>query len=785
MSNVEQLADFPAIKQIAGALWKTGETRGAAVMVGAGFSVNATLAANNAKRPPLWQDFCEEMSKQLYPNGGGPSDPLRLAEEFRAVLGQAALDGLIFDLVRDSEWLPGPLHHRLLGLPWSDVLTTNWDTLLERAAETNVHQFYETVRAIADIPRTRAPRIVKLHGSLPSNRPFIFAEEDFRTYPVKFAPYVNLAQQVLLENELCLLGFSGDDPNFLHWSGWVRDQLGAAARRIYIVGALNINPARRKFLESRNVLAIDLWPLVKEQDSSNRHGRAIELFIDYLAAAKPRPVHEWPRERSVSRTQNPSLQEKAIAWRLDRESYPGWLACPRGKRISVRYDTELDHTFDAQLKGIDASARGQLIYELAWRFEIAFIPLTDGLRDSLIEAIQDARGGIGSAQILHLALMLLKDARERGDATAFDKWALFVEGKAEGIEDALAALAYERCLWTRNNLDYAKLPALIATIRGTDPAWQMRRAGLHCDLGDFRAARAVLEGAMRDLRDRYARDRKSLWVLSRLAWATYFARALSFGATPKHDPSDPFLGRDWPNVFRSNLSDPWDELQSLDAAVDEAYREKIKSALSKEPKFEAGTYQDHARAIRFVSPLSISPADEVAGVADWVGLPATADHVDVIGARRRRAFDLIEDHSKVQTLHCIRVARSHSDPLVEKWFSRIAVARMSQDVVADLAERLWKLIDFGVARFHSEDGGTGIFWVEEVRLYTELASRLVLRASSVEAGTSFRRASGYLKDQRWAHWWLLEPLSHLLQRSLEALWTAERHAATLTGLDFP
>ena len=71
------------------------------------------------------------------------------------------------------------------------------------------------------------PRIAKLHGSFPSNRPFIFTEEDYRTYPRRFAAFVNLVQQSMMENVFCLLGFSGDDPNFLYWTGWVRDHLGS------------------------------------------------------------------------------------------------------------------------------------------------------------------------------------------------------------------------------------------------------------------------------------------------------------------------------------------------------------------------------------------------------------------------------------------------------------------------------------------------------------------------------------------------------------------------------
>jgi hypothetical protein len=61
-----------------------------------------------------------------------PADPLRLAEEFRAMLGQAALDDFIRQNAPDASWEPSELHEKLLRLPWADVLTTNWDTLLER-----------------------------------------------------------------------------------------------------------------------------------------------------------------------------------------------------------------------------------------------------------------------------------------------------------------------------------------------------------------------------------------------------------------------------------------------------------------------------------------------------------------------------------------------------------------------------------------------------------------------------------------------------------------------------
>ena len=94
------------------------------------------------------------------------SDPLRLAEEYNAYFGKQALNDLIKKEINDSAWIPGELHKSLLELPWSEVLTTNWDTLLERASE-EIHQpVYSIVSKQEDLSSARSPRIVKLHGTI-------------------------------------------------------------------------------------------------------------------------------------------------------------------------------------------------------------------------------------------------------------------------------------------------------------------------------------------------------------------------------------------------------------------------------------------------------------------------------------------------------------------------------------------------------------------------------------------------------------------------------------------
>lgn len=302
--------------------------------------------------PPLWGDLHAKMAKLLYPSdpARAPSDALRLAEEFRAYFGQASLDDFIRVNICDDSWYPSKARVRLLELPWSDVLTTNWDTLLKRASRKVASYNYEFVRSSSDLAHARAPRVVKLHGTVGGAERYVFAEEDYRLYPQQDAAFVNFARQVFIENELCLVGFSGDDPNFLQWSGWVRVHLASSSRRIYLVGVLRLPPAKRKLLELRNVAPIDLTPLVDSLSSEEQQAVATDALLSYLEKSRPIPAHAWmpkaevtfsdaalQRERSDYNFAAAQLVEQTRQWKAERESYPGWLICPANARRALRW----------------------------------------------------------------------------------------------------------------------------------------------------------------------------------------------------------------------------------------------------------------------------------------------------------------------------------------------------------------------------------------------------------------------------------------------------------------
>ena len=261
---MESFQDQSHIDQVRDALW-ANYGNGASVMVGSGFSRFARNVRPGTHAPSMLQDVAIEIHKRLYPEADGPDRQasvsasanadriLSLAQEYETAFERANLHQLLQQLIRDDDLAPGKMHSRLLQLPWRDVFTTNWDTLLERTRPLVTDRGYSIVRDMDEIPLARTPRIVKLHGSFPAQFPLILTEEDYRTYRVDFAPFVNTVQQAMMETVFCLIGFSGNDPNFLNWSGWVRDSLGDSAPRIYLAGWLDLPHHRRRMLEGRGV----------------------------------------------------------------------------------------------------------------------------------------------------------------------------------------------------------------------------------------------------------------------------------------------------------------------------------------------------------------------------------------------------------------------------------------------------------------------------------------------------------------------------------------------------
>ena len=123
-------------------------------MVGSGFSLNAKSVRFAPGSFPTWYSLTTKLVDKLYPlplraaalrRADSTSGALRLASEFEAEFGEHDLEQFLLAAIPDNDYDPEPLHELLLKLPWSDVFTTNYDTLLERARTGVSNRHYQVV----------------------------------------------------------------------------------------------------------------------------------------------------------------------------------------------------------------------------------------------------------------------------------------------------------------------------------------------------------------------------------------------------------------------------------------------------------------------------------------------------------------------------------------------------------------------------------------------------------------------------------------------------------------
>jgi len=509
----------PLLNNISARLWDGR----AAILIGAGFSRNAKPLTSKARKFPMWNDLGDIFYESVYceKNVDKYSNVLKLGDEVQAAFGRATLDKLIMDHVPDKEYEPSKLHVSLLSLPWIDVFTTNYDTLLERACVNVDSRKYDIVLNKNDLMNAERPRIIKLHGSFPSERPFIVTEEDYRKYPLKNSPFVNTVQQSLIENTLCLIGFSGDDPNFLNWIGWIRDNLGAEnSPKIYLIGLFSFNEAQRKLLEKRNISIVDLSFL---GDFGKDHYLAHQQFIQFLYESKNKDnLIEWPIEKTHERVifnDSPELKlekiKKCISeWTKVRDSYPNWLILPESNRRRLWRDTRdwlSVANYETKWEGSDDLDFG---YEVTWRLNKALLPVFINTSEFLFTLVDKYEAIYSDAnkkssivdfdeKYCQIIINLMKFCRQE---SLVDKWKKLNKILILNIDrltpEVKSDYYYENILFSYFNLNFDEARTKLSNWETNKllPHHEIKRAGLLAEFGMLDEAINLLEETLSTIR---------------------------------------------------------------------------------------------------------------------------------------------------------------------------------------------------------------------------------------------------------------------------------------------
>ncbi|WP_370461793.1 SIR2 family protein [Rahnella sp. RcJ3] len=512
---------IPLLKNIASRLWEGH----ASVLVGAGFSRNAKALSSKSRKFPMWTDLGDVFYEKVYceKNTNRYSNVLKLGDEVQAAFGRAVLDKLIQENVPDKEYEPSELHSSLLTLPWVDVFTTNYDTLLERASVSVDSRKYDLVMNKNDLINAERPRIIKLHGSFPSERPFIITEEDYRRYPIDNSPFVNTVQQSLIENTLCLIGFSGDDPNFLNWIGWIRDNLGNDnSPKIFIVGLFSFNEAQRKLLEKRNVVIVDLTFL---GDFDNDHYSAHKSFFEYLFESKNNEGNlDWPKETHldlISRDDTDfdkiqKLKHCVASWKKTRLDYPNWHIVPEGNRRKLWRGTE--NFLNIFPDGLDVEDNLDLLfsYELVWRTEKSLLPIFDNFSQHLFNVVEKYKVNLFQKRISngennydideylpYIILSLLRYCRQESLTEKWNELSLILTNSIEKMTPEIKSnFEYESVLYSYSQLNFDEARSKLNNweVSKQLPYHEVKKAGLLAEFGMLDESISILEESLSTIR---------------------------------------------------------------------------------------------------------------------------------------------------------------------------------------------------------------------------------------------------------------------------------------------
>ena len=369
------------------------------------------------------------------------------------------------------------------------------NTLLERSCDES-GSAYTLVTTKETLLYSKSPRIIKLHGSFPNIRPFIMSEEAFRTYPQKYPEFVNTVRQSLIENLFCLIGFSGNDPNFLSWLGWIRDVMGEQMTNAILVDyrPKGYHISEKQLFASRKIDILNL----AEISGLNDYKEALDFFLSYLGTKEHAAQWSYP-DVDFRHPQKPEKSEKELEEGIRkmeeaRKSYPGW----------VFYNREISYTNRFPFKGtfydnLPDKLKLDYLYELDWLLDICLYPKAV---DWYLNALEDVKGnystynGMMKEKATQLLISLLSIYREKRDIDPYLTILDFINRNClETLTTKQRSIFYyEQCQWNLALLDYKSVFAILLKwkLMENDYLGALWQSSVYAELGDRLMAEDML-----------------------------------------------------------------------------------------------------------------------------------------------------------------------------------------------------------------------------------------------------------------------------------------------------
>lgn len=219
------------------------------LFVGAGISMESGL--------PSWNDIIGVFLNELNIEKDSRNlDYLKIAQMYKDEYGsQQYLERIneIFSIHKNA--IPNHYHNLIAKINPKHVITTNYDSLLERSLNSGIKK-YEVIIEDKDIPYSLGNNyIIKMHGDLSTD--FVFKEEDYLNYEENYRMISSIIKSIISNNTVLFIGYSLSDPNFHEIYRYIQKTLGNHARKSYLFLTNDISQAEKSYYMNKGLNVVN------------------------------------------------------------------------------------------------------------------------------------------------------------------------------------------------------------------------------------------------------------------------------------------------------------------------------------------------------------------------------------------------------------------------------------------------------------------------------------------------------------------------------------------------
>lgn len=245
------------------------------LFVGAGASVDSGM--------PLWGNAIDEIAGKMVLSAK-QRDTLKIPQYYFNSRGKKEYTQLMRDIFHFGDHLlPTKLHKKILDFHTSTIVTTNYDNLIELAAEEK-GEFIRVISQDIDMPYRKSRReLIKMHGDFEHDN-FVLKEDDYLNYSRNFRLIETYVKSLIGSKVVLFIGYSLNDPDVKHIISWVKDVLKDDFQRAYLILTKTIpNDIEKEYFKNLGINLIYGSELVRAEDEETlTHSQELIEVLDYL-----------------------------------------------------------------------------------------------------------------------------------------------------------------------------------------------------------------------------------------------------------------------------------------------------------------------------------------------------------------------------------------------------------------------------------------------------------------------------------------------------------------------